>query len=159
MEEGRKFMVFQEESTTIFDCDTEPKSDISTLTFLNFLLATASIVANVNSNSNNNNNNNNNNNDLNVNVASSNNNVKNENTVTFRPATGRRKKRSLCDTRWQLAKPYIDALEVFLNVRDCQRDCDKLCSDHLKAAASEPDAVRSHLIKGAVAMASGGQCQ
>ena len=150
-------MVFQEESTNIFDCDLEPKPDISTLTFLNFLLATASIVANVNSNSNNNNNNNN---DLNVNVAISNNNVKNENTVTFRPATGRRKKRSLCDPpSWQLAKPYIDALEVFLNVRDCRRDCDKLCSDHLRAAAFEPDAVRSHLIKGAVAMASGGQCQ
>ena len=99
MEVGRKYTVFQEEQLPKPNADCrlaqQSSEEFSTLTFLNFILATASIVSNINSNSNtnNDNNNNNNNNDLNLQISNSNNNVKNDNTVTFRPATGRRRRR------------------------------------------------------------------
>ena len=132
---ARKFVVYQEEAEEEH-CDET--SDISTLTFLNFVIAslsiTASLLSNTNSNANSNNDNNNNNNlnDNNVNIGSNNNNANSENMLTFQPMVGRRRRRrclyknnnSIClspDIKPWLLKVAFDALELFAQIETCNR--------------------------------------
>ena len=130
----RKFVVFQEEEE---DADCDETSNISTLTFLNFVLASLSIAASVssntnsNANANNDNNNNNNLNDNNVNIGNNNNNVNSQNMLTFQPMVGKRKRRRydsdyslLCkynsEQAW-LSKAAFDALEFFARLETCRK--------------------------------------
>ena len=105
---ARKFVVYEEVEE---DCDET--SSISTLTFLNFVLASLSIAASVssntnsNANANNDNNNNNNLNDNNVNIGNNNNNVNSENMLTFQPMVGKRRRRYI--------KQNIDPMCMFQN--------------------------------------------
>ena len=141
---ARKFVVYDEDSGSGGkDCDGA--GQISSLTFLNFVIGSlslaASLVSNENSNRNNNNNNNNdnNNNDNNVNIGNSNNNVNSQNQLMFLPMVGRsyssarRQTRSvfwenreqLCDrhqqgTNW-LSRCAIRSTEFFVRLESCQR--------------------------------------
>merc|ERR1711953_1158688 len=98
IDNGRQFVVMQEDaSQSDFsdDCDT----GLSTLTFMNFVMASISIAANLlsnsnsNSNNNNNNNNNNNKNDNNINIGNNNNNVNSQNVIMFMPPVGKKRRR------------------------------------------------------------------
>ena len=108
---ARKFVVYEEVEE---ECDET--SGISTLTFLNFVLASLSIAASVSSNTNSNanannaNNNNNNLNDNNVNIGNNNNNVNSENMLTFQPMVGKRRRRYL--------KQDLDPICAFQNYPD-----------------------------------------
>ena len=139
---GRKFVVFDEEKKGGKECDSS--GSVSTLTFLNFVIGSlslaANLVSNVNSNSNNNNNNNNdnNNNDNNINIGNSNNNVNSQNQLTFLPMVGRRaidrkirsifwsKREELCQEHRQgktwLAKCAIRTIELFVRLESCRKN-------------------------------------
>ena len=138
---SRKFVVFEEEEEQ--DCDEA--SNISTLTFLNFVIASLSAAAslssntNSNANANNDNNNNNNLNDNNVNIGSNNNNVNSENMLTFQPMVGKRKRRYngerynlFCqkdsETNW-ISKTAFNALEFFARLETCKRKRSRLLYD------------------------------
>ena len=128
----RKFVVYEE---TEEDCDE--KSSISTLTFLNFVLASLTIAASVsgntnsNANANNDNNNNNNLNDNNVNIGNNNNNVNSENMLTFQPMVGKRKRRylnkghdfmcTLHDNNSWASETALNALEFFARLESCKK--------------------------------------
>ena len=92
---GRQFVVMREDETQS-DFSDDCGTGLSTLTFMNFVMASISIatnlLSNTNSNSNNNNNNDNNlnKNDNNVNIGSNNNNVNSQNVLMFNPMIGRR---------------------------------------------------------------------
>ena len=129
---ARKFVVYEEVEE---DCDET--SSISTLTFLNFVLASLTIAASVssntnsNANANNDNNNNNNLNDNNVNIGNNNNNVNSENMLTFQPMVGKRKRRylekghefmcTLHDHQTWISKSALNALEFFARLESCKK--------------------------------------
>ena len=128
----RKFIVYEEVEE---ECDET--SGISTLTFLNFVLASLSIAASVssntnsNANANNDNNNNNNLNDNNVNIGNNNNNVNSENMLTFQPMVGKRRRRYLkqdldpaCAFQYYpnwISKTAFLAFEFFARLESCKK--------------------------------------
>ena len=145
---ARKFVVYEEVEE---DCDEA--SSISTLTFLNFVLASLSIAASVssntnsNANANNDNNNNNNLNDNNVNIGNNNNNVNSENMLTFQPMVGKRRRRYLKQDidptcmlqtypNW-LSKSAFEALEFFARLESCKKFARR--KNFLNGSSSEYD--------------------
>ena len=57
----------------------------------------------------------------------------------------------------------LEALQVFVEQRDCQGNCQDTCLFHLDQLRKYPkedelDIVRSHLIRGALLIGSGGHC-
>merc|ERR1712226_1066585 len=100
---------------------------MSTLSFLNFAMASISIAANLLSNSNSNSNNNNNN-------GNNNNNVNSQNVIMFMPPIGkkRRRRRSIfantqkfCETddpisNW-MKQLVIQSLDFFLRLENCSK--------------------------------------
>ena len=129
---ARKFVVYEEVEE---ECDET--SGISTLTFLNFVLASLSIAASVssntnsNANANNDNNNNNNLNDNNVNIGNNNNNVNSENMLTFQPMVGKRRRRYIKQNldhmcmfqnypNW-VSKTAFQAFEFFARLESCKK--------------------------------------
>ena len=132
---ARKFVVFEEEDGQEENCSEA--SNISTLTFLNFVLASISVAASVssntnsNANSNNDNNNNNNLNNNNINLGNNNNNINSENMLTFQPMVGKRKRRYVGE-KFDLLEKYdgepkwiykivVDALELFAGLQSCNK--------------------------------------
>ena len=142
----RKFVVYEE-----IEDDCEESSSISTLTFLNFVLASLSIAASVssntnsNANANNDNNNNNNLNDNNVNIGNNNNNINSENMLTFQPMVGKRRRRylyqeldSICTFQnypsWKLEAAY-HAFELFAKLESCKKLTRK--NEYMKRASDD----------------------
>ena len=143
IDNGRQFVVMQEDaSQSDFsdDCDT----GLSTLTFMNFVMASISIAANLLSNTNSNSNNNNNNdnnlnkNDNNVNIGNNNNNVNSQNVLMFNPMIGRRStyaRRVLKEvvlescTNHQvpwLKKSAFHSIDFFVRLQNCAKGKDKI---------------------------------
>ena len=156
---GRQFVVMQEDaSQSDFsdDCDT----GISTLTFMNFVMASISIAANLLSNTNSNSNNNNNNdnnlnkNDNNVNVGNNNNNVNSQNVLMFNPMIGRRStyarrvlKESVLESctnhqiPW-LKKSALHSIDFFVRLQNCAKSVDGKINCQRKAVENEKEKLK-----------------